>query len=324
MFEQLKQIIEEHDSIVLFGHPAPDGDCYGSQIGLRDALRLNYPNKQVYAVGSGYRRFLHYLGEMDSIDDEIIKNSLAILLDGNDLGRMEDERVYTAKAWIKIDHHIDNHNFVEGIQVVNEDADSTCEMVADMIKECNWEINAHVADALFLGILTDTGRFQYIDDFLKAFNDAAWLVEKGANPKILNAILNISQETNLAFKGYVYSNYQKSAGGTIYIVLPKTVLDRFGFSAAKSGSMVNLLSNIAGYPIWAFFSEEGEGKYHVEFRSNGPIVQPIAHKYGGGGHLLAAGVTIDYSEEFKDQLIAECDQLIADYKKEMHKCSKKN
>lgn len=321
MFEKLKQIIEEHDSIVLYGHPNPDGDCYGSQIGLRDVLRLNYPNKKVYATGSGYRRFVPYLGEMDSVDDETIKNSLAILLDGNDLGRMEDSRIYNAKAWIKIDHHIDNHKFVEGIQAIDENANSTCELVVAMIKECQWKINAHVADALFLGIITDTGRFQFINDFSKAFNEAAWLCDQGANPKILNAILNVTQEVNLSFKGYVYSNYQKSPGGTIYIVLPKTVLDRFGFNAGKSGSMVNLLSNIAGYPIWAFFSEEGEGKYHVEFRSNGPIVQPLAHKYGGGGHQLAAGVTIDYSEEFKDKIIAECDELIAQYKKEHKKCS---
>lgn len=315
MFEKLKQIIEQHDSIVLFGHPHPDGDCYGSQIGLRDVLRLNYPNKQVYAVGSGYRRFIPYLGEMDSIEDEIIKNSLAILLDGNDLGRMEDARVYHAKAWIKIDHHVDNNKFTQGEFVVEEDANSTCEMVVEMIKESNWKMSAHVADALFLGIVTDTGRFQYIEDFPKAFKEAAWLCECGANPAKINAILNVTQEINLAFKGYVYTHYKKSKGGTIYIVLPRTVLDEFGFSAAKAGSMVNLLSNIHGYPIWAFFSEEGDNKYHIEFRSNGPIVQPLADKYGGGGHQLAAGVTIEYSEEFKDKIIAECDEIIAQHYK---------
>lgn len=316
MFEKLKQIIEEHDSIVLYGHPAPDGDCYGSQIGLRDVLRLNYPNKKVYATGSGYRRFVPYLGAMDSVDDETIKNSLAVLLDGNDFSRMEDGRIVNAKAWIKIDHHVDNFKFTQGEQVVVTEAHSTCQLIVEMIQECQWKMSAHVADALFLGIITDTGRFQYIEDFSKAFKEAAWLCEAGANPGKLNAILNISQEINLAFKGYVYTHYQKSPGGTIYIVLPKTVLDEFGFNAAKSGSMVNLLANIHGYPIWAFFSEEGDNKYHIEFRSNGPIVQPLAHKYGGGGHALAAGVTIDYTEEFKDSIIAQCDQLIADYKKE--------
>ena len=91
MFEQLQKVIEQYDSIVLFGHAFPDGDCYGSQIGLREALRLNYPDKKVYAVGSGLRRFFRFIAPMDEIDDEVIKNSLAILLDGNDLSRMAIE-----------------------------------------------------------------------------------------------------------------------------------------------------------------------------------------------------------------------------------------
>ena len=75
MFEELRKLIEQHDSIVIFGHPYPDGDCYGSQIGLRDVLRLNYPNKKVYAVGSGLRRYFDFISRMDVVDDEVIKNS---------------------------------------------------------------------------------------------------------------------------------------------------------------------------------------------------------------------------------------------------------
>ena len=111
MFEELRQIIEANDSIVIFGHIFPDGDCYGSQIGLRELLRLNYPNKKVYAVGSGLRRFFGLMGEMDKVSDDVIKNSLAILVDGNDCSRMEDARVSTAKEFIKIDHHIENYRF---------------------------------------------------------------------------------------------------------------------------------------------------------------------------------------------------------------------
>ena len=119
MFEELRKIIEANDSIVIFGHIFPDGDCYGSQVGLRDLLRLNYPNKKVYAVGSGLHRFFKLIGEMDEVSDEIIKNSLAILVDGNDCSRMEDQRVVIAKEFIKIDHHIENYRFTEGKFVIN-------------------------------------------------------------------------------------------------------------------------------------------------------------------------------------------------------------
>ena len=216
MFEQLRKIIEENDSIVIFGHIYPDGDCYGSQIGLRELLRLNYPKKQVYAVGSGLQRFFKLMGKMDLVSDETISNSLAILLDGNDVSRMEDQRVSKAKAFIKIDHHIENYRFTEGPFVIDTSANSTCEMIVKMAQESCWRINPTIANALFLGILTDSGRFQYIEDFPTAFHEAAWLCENGANPKAINDFLNITNEASLIFKGYVYTNYKKSKHGVIY------------------------------------------------------------------------------------------------------------
>ena len=317
MFEKLLDNIEKFDSIVIFGHINPDGDCYGSQIALRKSLSLAYPNKHVYAVGSGYRRFDKMLGEMDVVDDHIIEQSLAILVDANDLPRSEDKRIEIAKAWIKIDHHVDIGSFTQGDFVVDEDANSCCEIITDMIRELNLPIDYTVSNGLYLGILTDTGRFQYIKDFPKAFQQVGWLCENGADPKELNRILNITSESSLAFKGYVYSNYKKTETGTIYLFINKETLNRYNLTASKAGSMVNLISNLSGYPIWAFFCENDDGSCHAEFRSNGPAVQPIAASHGGGGHVLAAGVTLEkYDEKDMLQIIDELDEAIKSYKAE--------
>ena len=316
MFEKLKKIIEEHNSIVIFGHKDPDGDCYGSQYALREALRLNYPEKKVYAVGSGLRRFQRFIGRLDTIEDEIIDESLAILLDGNDLDRMEDQRIWNAKAFIKIDHHIENGRFTQGEFVLKEDANSTCQLITEMIIESGWKINPTIANALYLGIVTDTGRFQYIEDFPTTFREVAWLCEQGAEPRKLNELLNQTSENSLAFKAYVYNHYQKSEKGTIYLVLDKKTLARFHLTASQGSNMVNLISNIQGYPIWVFFAESDNGFAHIEFRSNGPYVQPIATKIGGGGHMHASGVTVP---EFNDRMIKEvidlCDEAIVNYQK---------
>lgn len=315
MFEELRKIIEENDSIVIFGHAFPDGDCYGSQIGLRETLRLNYPNKKVYAVGTGYRRFFKMIAPMDHVEDEVIQKSLAILLDGNDLSRMEDRRVYDAKAWIKIDHHVENDKFTEGPFILDTTVNSTCELIVQFIQESNWKINPTIANALFLGILTDSGRFQYIEDYAKAFHEVAWLCENGAKPDSLNSILNVTNEDALRFKGYVYSHYKKSRSGVIYITFTKKQLHSFHVSANKAGTMVNLLANVLHYPIWAFFCENLDGTCHIEMRSNGPIVQPIAAKYGGGGHRLAAGVTIpNMNPETIEPILKDLDKLIVKYK----------
>ena len=317
MFETLKTIIEEHNSIVIFGHINPDGDCYGSQIGLRELLKLNYPEKKVYAVGSGFSRFFDLIGNMDEVEDDVIKESLAILLDGNDCSRMEDPRIVTAKAFIKIDHHIENYKFTEGPFVIDTDANSTCSLVAQFAVEAGWKLNPTIANALFLGILTDSGRFQFIEDFPAAFHEVAFLCENGAEPKQINTILNITNEAALKFKGYVYSHYKKSEEGVIYLTFYKETLAKLKVSANKAGSMVNLLSNVKGYPIWAFFCELEDGTCHAEFRSNGPAVQPIASALGGGGHLLAAGVTIDkVDDEIVESIVKDLGKAIIDYQKE--------
>lgn len=317
MFEELRQIIEANDSIVIFGHIFPDGDCYGSQIGLRELIKLNYPDKKVFAVGSGLHRFYKLMGEMDKVSDEVIKESLAILLDGNDCSRMEDQRVITAKEFIKIDHHIENYRFTEGKFVINNSANSTCEMILQMAQESGWKFNPTISNALFLGILTDSGRFQYIEDFPTSFHEAAFLCENGANPKAINDILNLTVESALKFKGYVYNNYKKTKAGVIYLTFKNKTLRRLHVSPNKAGTMVNLLSNVVGYPIWAFFCENPDGTCHAEFRSSGPGVQPIVAKYGGGGHYLAAGVTLDdMSDETVAKIIKDCDEAILNYQKE--------
>ena len=316
MFEKLKKAIEDYNSIVIFGHPNPDGDCYGSQLGLRDTIRLNYPNKKVYAVGTGLRRFRNTLGRMDVIEDSVIAGSLAILVDGNDLNRMEDQRVWSAKAWIKIDHHVENGKFTQGEFVVDEQANSTCELITMMIWECGWKINPKIADLLYLGIVTDSGRFQYIERFPEAFEEARWLCEQGANPKALNNALNITPETALKFRGYVYSHYQKTDDGVIYLTLDKNTIAKFGLTAARAGNMVNLLSYVQGYPIWVFFTETEESFMHVEFRSNGPAVQPIATSLGGGGHKMAAGLTLpQYDKKSIDEIIEMCNAALREYQK---------
>jgi phosphoesterase RecJ-like protein len=129
--------------------------------------------------------------------------------------------------------------------------------------------------------------------------------------------LNLTVESALKFKGYVFNNYKKTKAGVIYLTFKNKTLKRLRVSPSKAGTMVNLLSNVVGYPIWAFFCENADGTCHAEFRSSGPGVQPIVAKCGGGGHFLAAGVTLDdMSDETVAKLIKDCDEAILNYQKE--------
>ena len=310
MFERIIAKIEKYDSIVIFGHLNPDGDCYGSQIALRNILRNEYPQKQIYCVGSGLKKFLNIIGTMDIVTDETISKSLAILVDGNDLSRAEDQRVRIALDFAKIDHHIDLHNFTEGPEVIDDKATSTCELIYRFAKENSFEIDLISASALYLGIMTDTGRFQFADDFVSMFAMVSDLCSIGVDPILLTKTNNLQPEISLDIKAFIYSHIVKT-DCLIYAVARKHEREKLGVSSAQIVGNTSLLSYIAGHPIWFVASETDNGGMQVEMRSSTYNVQNIAAHFGGGGHTYAAGFTIKkFSQETLDELIQMLSQLV--------------
>ena len=316
MFDQILELIKKNDSIVIYGHLNPDGDCYGAQVGLKEIILANFPGKKVYITGTGVSRFFDIICKMDEVSDEVIKNSLAILVDGNDCGRMEDTRVFTAKEFAKIDHHIDTGSFKEGPSVVDVDANSTCDIITGFVIDYNLKISPLGANALYLGILTDSAKFQFVSNYPQTFERAKFLCEHGANPHKLNKELNKTDEVSLAAKGYVMSHYKKSKEGVVSIVFDRATLEKLEISANHASSLINLLGNIEGYPVWCSFAEYADGKVRAEFRSNGPAVQPVAVSIGGGGHAQASGAqlpSLDYNQI--DVIIRKLDQAIINWRK---------
>lgn len=317
MFEKVLEIIEKHNTIVIFGHINPDPDCYGSAVGLKRTIQLKYPNKKVFITGTGCPDFFDVLMPMDEVSDEIIDNSLAILVDANDLSRMEDSRIYNAKAWLKIDHHVDSGTFKEGLSIVNTKANSCADILVSMIIEQHLPVDEIVANALYLGILTDSGRFQFVEDYVTTFNHVSFLCQNGANPKKLNRILTLTDEKVIKAKGYILTHYQKSEHGVAYLVFTKETLHELGLSTNDASDMINLIGNIKGHPVWCSFAEYDDGHVRVEFRSNGPAVQPIAARIGGGGHMYAAGAAFSTLDINKiDHVIKLLDEAVIEYQKE--------
>ena len=317
MFEKIIETIEKYDSIVIFGHINPDGDCYGSAIALKNVLKIKYPSKKIYAVGSGLPEFFSFMEPLDIIDENIIAKSLAILVDANDIPRMEDQRIKKALAFTKIDHHVDIGSFHEGPSVVDEDANSTCDLIYILSKELGVKITPAIANALYLGIITDTGHFQYVDDFSRTYKIAAEICSYGADPKAIDAILNLKEERLLKVKGYLLSNYKKTKGGALYLVINKETIRELESDTNEISSMINLIGNVIGYPIWISFVEYENDKARLEIRSNGPNVQPIALRVGGGGHQHAAGATLpNLDKHVINSVLDDADNVISLWRNE--------
>lgn len=313
-YPELVKPILDADIITIFGHAMPDGDCYGAQIGLRELLRHNFPDKKVYAVGSGLPRLFNFMTPMDEVSEETIASSLAILVDVSCLRRVEDERVYKAKGWIKIDHHCLN----PGLEPFNyphwvdEERIACCEMIADFAISNGWEFPFLAAEALFLGMATDSGRFEFYGTTEHTLELAKRFLAMGINKDKLYDIVYEEDDTVKAYKNWMRSAAIKD-GNVTYLVASRKDYHVRGLSYEKASEYVNALSGLNGTPIYAYFCEDEHGYYRVELRSNARYpVQPVARLFGGGGHRYAAGLELRHDGTNYLDVIYQLNKVEAD------------
>ncbi len=292
------KLIEKYDVITIFGHIVPDGDCYGSELGLKAAIKHFYPNKEVYALNEGvFSRIPDGFASFDLVSDEKIKESLAIVVDLANYARLGDLRANLAKESIKIDHHIFAEKFCD-YEFIETDKVSCTQVLTNILLSHFDYLPADAASYLFLGLATDSGRFMYPPFTENLFNVAAKLVSFGACVKeIYDKLYEVDPES-LRFKAYVYQNFSIDAG-VAYMVFTKEDLEKLGMNKNSAGSQVNLIANLKGCFAWCFFAEGDDGICRVELRSNGHPVQPIAKKFGGGGHIQASGCTLNDINDYK-------------------------
>ncbi|NCA97230.1 MAG: bifunctional oligoribonuclease/PAP phosphatase NrnA [Bacteroidia bacterium] len=301
---EVLSLIEQYDSIVIFGHSLPDGDCYGSQIAMREILRTAYPKKSIYAIGSGLPVLFARLGLMDVVSDETIRSSLAIIVDFSNFPMAEDTRILTAAAFVKIDHHHENTPF-EYPKIMDHGVIATAELIARLAFENEIPLTKVAAEAIFLGIVTDSGRFLYSPTRKETFQIVSALYDAGLETKPLYDIIYQTEENQLKYKGFLLSHYEKSPHGVVYCYAAKDDYLSFGLDFAYASSQVNTLANIKGSPIYALFTENESGGLRVELRSNGAPIRDIAVKHGGGGHANASGVRMNKGGRNEANMIVE-------------------
>lgn len=309
MKRQIIDTIEQYDTIILHRHIRPDPDAYGSQFGLKTLIEINYPNKQVYAVGN-HDELLSYIERPDTIDDALYSGALVIVTDTANTERIDDERYSMGDYLIKIDHHPNDDTYGD-LLWVNTDASSCSEMIYELYEEGakykNWKMSDHAAKVLFAGIVGDTGRFLYPSTSKRTFEIAGQLVSYNFDrDEIFNGMYEM--ESNLLkLQGYFYQNFVMDENGAAYIKLPKELLTEFNVTTSETSALVGSLSNIKGVRAWAIFVEE-QDEIRVRLRSKGPIINELAKKYHGGGHPLASGATA-YSWDEVDNIIADLKEL---------------
>lgn len=313
-FSYILKRIEKEKTIVIFNHMNCDGDCYGAQVGLKDIILSTYPDKNVFIAGGGFSRLFDLLGKPDEIDDEIIKKSLLVLVDFNELSRSEDDRIFLNDNYICFDHHNKGHNFVNrGNFYVDQSKSSASTIIFQFYKEMNLKISPLGVNALFAGIVSDTNRFLYLEDDAYSLMCGHDLIKLGANYKSIYNCFVSTDTSSIQLKQYIYNNMVK-IDGIIYSVVRRQFLNEINYNS-YAGSLVNILANIDGYPIWALFVENEDGGMSVELRSNKYGVLDTAIKHGGGGHYFASGVAKSiFKKEIIDSILSDLKHLIREVK----------
>ena len=288
-YKQILDAILKYDIITVYRHVRPDGDAVGSQLALVTYLRENFPNKAIYICG--FDKFDKY-PIIDDVSDEIIENSLAIVLDTSNRERIDDMRALNAKMLIKIDHHPIVDQFGD-LNYVNVKAGAACEILTEILSSDvfkAYSISKATATYLYSGLLTDTLCFKTSSTTANTLLVASKLAGCGIDIYEINAHMFGKSRRIFEYISYMRSKVQFK-DGLAYVILNKEDLLEANIEAGEARNYISELGGINEFKVWLVLTMTDNGLYDGSIRSQKEyVVNDIAAKYHGGGHANASGI----------------------------------
>lgn len=296
--EELKAV----KNVGIGGHIRPDGDCVGSCMGLYYYIREQFPDISVQVYLEPIPEVFRFLEETQVIQNELTGEApeLFFALDCGDKDRlgMFAKLFDGAGKTICIDHHISNTGFADESLVVGEGS-STCEILVSLIPE--EKISKRMAEAFYMGMVHDTGIFQYTCTSPMTMRRAAVLMEKGINfTEIVDATFTRKTFAQKKMTAAVLSNCRLILDGTCIVgVLTREMAAGFGLTCRDGDGIVAEMRSTTGVLAAALLTEVGDDSYKVSLRSNSDSmnVSRIAVSFGGGGHVRASGFSMQGTAE---------------------------
>ena len=267
----------------------------------------------MYVVGET-AEYVKFIGEVDTISDDVFKGALSIVVDTASADRVADQRFNLSDYVIKIDHHIPVNEYGD-FQYVDTTKPAASQIILEFYLEHKNELkfNMNAAIALFTGIVTDTGRFRFRSVTAETFRAVAFLLDYGLDFTKILSRLDIKTENLIKLKGYVLQNFEKTPNGVAYIKMKPEIIEKFDVSLEEATSLVNELSTLKDCPVWMLFAEYENNIVRGRLRSRAPAIDKLANKYDGGGHKLACGANIG-DWDTVELLLKDADDLVKEYK----------
>lgn len=298
--EKITSELNNVRTVAIAGHIRPDGDCVGACMGLYLYLKENYPEietdvyleepKEGFSFLSGFREIKTVYDESKKYDvffvlDTSVKNRIGVALAGYE----------SAGRTICIDHHISNKGFGDK-NVIRPQVSSASELVYTLLEED--KVTKPVAEALYMGIIHDTGVFQYSCTTPETMRIGAKLMEMGIDfSKIVDkTFYEKSYVQNQVLGRCLMESIMVLDGKCIVGSVKKKDMDFYGVEPKDLDGIVQQLRVTKGVEVAIFLYEVKTQEFKVSLRSNGPVdVNAVASYFGGGGHVKAAGCTMQGS-----------------------------
>lgn len=305
--QQILEQIKKYDTIIIHRHMRADPDALGSQVGLKELLQYNFPEKKIKVVGYDLPT-LTWLATMDQVENDEFEGSLAIVCDTANTARIDDKRYLKAETIIKIDHHPNDEEYGDLVWI-DTSSSSASEMIAIFAEENNLELSDNAAYLLTAGIIGDTGRFLYPSTSARTLRIASHLRAFDFDYAGLTRKMDTISYKIAKLQGYVYDHLEVDENGAARVLLSQEILKQYNVTDAETAAIVGAPGRIDTVKAWAIFVEQADGHFRVRMRSKITPINEIAKEHDGGGHPLASGAN-SYSLEENEIIYQKLKNLL--------------
>ena len=314
--QQAAKLLLEAEKVMIFTHRRPDGDALGSSFGLKYFLESQGKKADVFIPDPiPHRHTKLFSGQLDQLEKEELAQCDTIVsvdcANPERLGAPEFLAIdlLRTKRFINIDHHRGNSMASGFFNLVSPESASCSELLFHIISASVCPFPERSATPFLTGMMTDTGCFRFSNTDGDTMRTAALLLEKGAElEKIVNAVFFSKPLSQVRFENELMSNHLKMAadGRIAYAAIPDELIRKYDFNIKEDEGLIDLFREIDGVIIAMLIYHGGDGKIKLSMRSkdsNYPV-GPVARQFGGGGHEMAAGASVETS------LLAEAEAQI--------------
>lgn len=307
-----EEFLKNNDDFLIVSHIHPDGDTISSSLAIAyilDKLKKSYEIVNQDTIPEKFD-YLKMYSKIKKITDINRKYSNIITVDIADINRTgKVDRILSKETQVlNIDHHVTNEGFGK-VNLIITSAASTTEVIYYLVKKMGIDLEKELAEYIYTGLLTDTGGFRYTNTTSNVMRIAAEMLDYDISPGyIAELVLETMTISFLEILKKALENIEFHCNNRVACTT-LTYSDILNSTEDTEG-IVNYTRNIEGVEVGVFIKEVYHNEYKVSLRAKNSIdVSLIAKKFGGGGHIKAAGFSYKGSLEIlKEKLLFEIKQ----------------